>query len=384
MTNQITIAGTTYSGELGEDSVSSRLMPASVRVVEIDSVLAAALKMEITLPMPGQRKLDQKTVAEYCRLMNCGLWHLSTVYVVEVVDENGVPEKREDTDEPLVYLVNGNHTLQAVIDSGVSIKALFGTFRATRDEMRCLFSQVDNHKPRRQVTAMEPVALTFGRRPGRGKDKWNNVVSARALDMIVSAVHWASSDGMCPRPRPPKRDLALAHASASRKFIQWLISINNDPTRPFSKDVLGDSESYLWRLPVVAMMWKAWTRSESLATNFWRQLTIPSSVGSTQPARVLRDVLMLNTKNSSWGKLPHLRIAKACAMAMSAFSKGQELSMTIEDLLALSDEAISSTPVFDEDEIGVVPEVGEKSVVKRSLSDHKPASDKHHITVEKE
>lgn len=394
MQNKITIAGRTYEGASGgATSVkqAARFVPSGIEVVEIDGLLAAMIKEEATLPMPGQRNLDAKTVHEYKRLMANGLWHLSTIYIVEMIHADGSPEMRQDIpDQPLCYLVNGNHTLQAVIESGMTISALVSTFRATRDSMQVLYSQIDNYRTRKVTTAMEPLAKTFGQRPSRGKAEGKNLLPAKVLETIVDAIQWVTVDSCPARPIVPKRDVAVAHAMASRAFIRWLINLNHNPEKPFGKDIHDkQSESFIWKIPVIAAMWKTWKISEVDATNFWSQITKPTPKNDVVLTN-LRETLAEHPKTKDWGGNPNLRIFKLCAMAWKAWreSDANGIPADFNDVLAISDESLSVI-LFDNDAIGTTVQRPKNAVVKSGTLDRRSSAEEertgndeeHHITV---
>lgn len=387
MSNKIMIGGRDYEGDSAEtDSMETQFKVKSLELVEIDCVLASAIKVEATMPMPGQRPLDRKTVDEYMRLMNKGLWHLSTIHIVEVVRADGTPEINPVMpDRPLCYLINGNHTLQAVIDSQKPIFALVSIFEATRDKMHLLFSQIDNHRVRRSETAMDPIAKTFGQRSGRSN---KNVLPPKTLDTIVTAVHWANFSSFDSRPKPPRRDVAITEAASLRPFLRWLIGLHEDPSNPFLKDRDETSASYIWKVPIIAAMWKCWRISEHDATRFWGELL----KGSTQESAVMKklhNILISTKKASSWGKEPYLRILKLCSIAWCAWLNKTPLEISgVEDIAAMPEESVRVI-LFGNDAVGIDIERPENSTMKTGSIDRRGSieedsegnEEEHHITV---
>lgn len=345
MYNSITIGNKEYSGQLGEGEVGispdASFEPSEIRRLTIDPHLAGILKIDATQAMPGQRPLDQKVVDEYKRRMTSGLWHTSMIDIVEIYKKNGDPQMREDMqDVQLAYLVNGNHTINACIEAMQAINAVVCIYQTTEETMHLLFSQLDDHKPRKSTTALEPLALTFGCRTGkRGEQK--NIMPAAILDLTAKAIHWASQDAFCKQPKAPKRDIALFYTRNEREFISWLISINHNPERPFYRDVEGTSENWLWRLGVVASMYRTWKIDKSLANTFWTGVVRPNAVDAGTPG-ALRSLLRSTTSTKEWGKRAQGRIVKACEAHWNAFVAGGDIQVaTLEEAAALPDEMLN-------------------------------------------
>jgi hypothetical protein len=386
MLNTITIGGKEYSGKFDGGNLDAKIIPSKLELVCMDRFLAADIKAEATVQMPGQRKVNQKTVDDYKRLMLKGLWHLSVIFIVEVIDDEGNHVMRSDSPEqPLCYLINGNHTLNAVIESDSSIQVLMAVFKATKENMHLLFSQIDNHRPRQKTTALEPLTKYFGTKKGKGKLEDKSIVPGKILDAVASAYNWVEISKTPNRISNVPRDVALSFINRNRAFINWMISINRDQDNPFMKDIENSSEKWLWRVPVIAAMFKTWKACEADATKFWSRITNP--INSDDAAHKLYQFLKNNPSNKDWGTTPNLRMYKTCIVVWNYWHNNKELTVDFDKFLTLDENSLMKISI-DVDAIGKSIEIEKGVNMKNGSIDKKSNAkesgeyeDENHLTV---
>jgi len=197
-------------------------------------------------------------------------------------------------------LMNGQHQIEAVIQSGIPIEVFQEVFLCkTEDDLSKLFRQFDN-TPIRSIADMTRVEL------GILQVDWTPQVAS----LLVGALFFLSGkDANTPRE---KKVEALREDVPVGNFIQYVSTGANNC-------------AILKRAPVVAAMISSWKKNKEDARKFWISVRDGEKLDKEMPAYVLRNFLInCNMKYGSIYRRPTAKeIYSRCAHAWNAYRQGR-------------------------------------------------------------
>ena len=242
----------------------------------------------------GQRSVKKNHVSDLADRMKKGMFTTGSVCLASLNGDNEL------------ILMDGQHTLNAVIKSNMTIKILLERVRCnTPKDMALLYQQKDGGISRslKDYVVAEKNALGI---------EWHPAVSS----LVVSAISIINNS---------------THRTKSRKIelLEQYIPDGN-----FIIETLGQTRTrenaHLWRAPVVSIMILTYRSGRFNAEVFWEKVKTGEMLKTDDPQFVLRDFLM---SHSSKAKLlrkpvasPHEFVYK-CIYAWNAFLKGRKVKV---------------------------------------------------------
>lgn len=247
------------------------------------------------------RPIHQKALAELTRQMAAGRWVLNG----ETIKWSGDPR----VDNGRAEIVDGQHRLWAVFDSGVTIESMV-VFNAPPGS----FETIDIGSKR---TAADSLGLVGERDPG-------------VLAATVKAV-WRRDNGTLssagnPSPTPQETREVLARYPDIRDAVEYVMHNKHKLSR------------YLTNSMAAYVYYEAAQRDPARAVLFMEQLRDGVGLDATSPVLLLRDRLAANRTNPK-AKLLNREVLALCTKAWNAFYAGKP----VRSLRMLNEEAF---PVF--------------------------------------
>ena len=316
--------------------------PAKVVTLNVDSSEAFRICEECN-NWPGQRKLESKRIAEYERKLKQKLWHSTVISIARIVDNKRNPVMvnaagcivTNDSGEAVkqkLYLLNGQHTLHAL--SGVMgvMNLTFNFYDLTEEEVATLFSQFDDHKNKKQVDAILPLAIEIGvtEKKSRGQIVQVPLVPPSIVELIGRAIYWVDTLYFDPKCQRPTKDVIISTCRTKMDFIKWLVQQHSDPAKPF-RPIENEKFSWLWRLGTIASIYKIWSvqdeNSRVQLASFLRSIMdVTRSYEAGNPVDELIKVYRNAKTDVAWKGL--LVPGRACLMFLTAFDKFCEVGDT--------------------------------------------------------
>jgi hypothetical protein len=119
--------------------------------------------------MPGQRRLRPERINYYAQLMKEGK------FLIPVISLAGLKGQ--------VFLINGQHTLHAIVQSGVTIKVTDHRYKcSTEKDLVELFSYQDNGLPRSELDALRGVSDLL---PQRIRGYYNSMLNPTGTALFL-------------------------------------------------------------------------------------------------------------------------------------------------------------------------------------------------------
>lgn len=250
---------------------------------------AMARHMRKTMLFERQRPINQKNVERLAEAMRRG-WFIAGTPVFICV----LPDGRE-------YIVNGNHTLEGVAESGVTIPLIMIRKRVPdMDAAARVYSNFDIQKMRSWTDTLRAV--------GYSETLPNAGLVGAALPLIMGDF----VDTPEARHRASSRDLRLQMLPEYKRAAAIMAECMHDaPTA---------SVRYLKRAPVFAVALYTAKHQPSFAAEFWRGMAMDDGLAGNDPRKAL---LRFCAKNSSSGTQKRMENLKAAVAAWNAGFEGR-------------------------------------------------------------
>jgi len=233
----------------------------------------------------SQRNLNKSHVVMLRRAIESGDFHIGSVCVAR--DENG--------DE---FLMNGQHQLNAVLLSGVPIKAtVIEAHCPTRADLSRLFAQFDVGR-NRSLTDIVTAEV------GSASVKW----------------HWRTGSLVA-----ASLNILLDNKNQSR-YEKAANVTRHIPVGNFVNQFMDESTKHIWKAPVIAAMIKTYWKDREVAKDFWNGVAYGEMLKSTDARMVLREYL-ISIKNQKSAAQSRKEIIAKCVTAWNAYRCGKKTSL---------------------------------------------------------
>jgi len=213
---------------------------------------------------PGQRGIKKQHVADLANRMQKGMFTVGSVCLAHYL--NG------DNGQPMFVLMDGQHTLNAVIksDSNINVVIERVSCKDSKD-LALLYQQKDGGVSRslQDYVVAEKNALNIN---------WPTATAS----LIVAAVAIINN---------------YTHQSKAKKIelLEQYI-----PDGEFIIDILGDkrsiSNAHLWRAPVISTMILTYRSDQGSAEVFWKKVRSGEMLMNDDPQFVLRNFLVSHNR----------------------------------------------------------------------------------------
>lgn len=237
---------------------------------------------------PGQRPLRQSKIDRLVRKMKSGDWVGANLAIAIKPDGAWV-------------LVDGQHTLTAIIESGIASIASLKTYRVADDDgLRRLFTQVDTNR-----TLGEHVRAF---NDGQSDPLFNKFVSG--LFALLDLQSPSSIKGVATEER-------VTRARGYPNELQFV----RDVLAPISAN--RSAASWIGRAPVVAAMIATFRADPIAARQFWSNVRDGyTGISAKSGPALLRDALM-RVKHKG-GRTGRVQIYGICIAAWNAYRRNEE------------------------------------------------------------
>lgn len=210
-------------------------------------------------------------------------------------------------------LVNGQHTLTAVVETGIDIIARVRTFNCySPDDLAMLYNQFDSEQMRSMQDRVRVTTKSL-----------NLDWSAKISSIVVSAIAYIR--GKQNAPGNERVELLKEHI-AEGAWVNSILSNN-----------AADS-GFMFRIPVVIAMILSWKQNREAANEFWTSVKDGENLKKSMPAYVLRSWLIRTNIKTYSIKSQNMRVSgkdsagrtetlAKCVVAWNAFRKGETTAL---------------------------------------------------------
>lgn len=203
---------------------------------------------------PGQRKIKDRYIKKYIHDLEVNRFFDTIIIVAQLLDGTWI-------------LIDGQHRLLAVIESGITMNAALSVIKCKNDfEVSQLWKKYDGGKTRSYSEMAESEAGMLGL-------EWKSGISS----LVGSAAHYLSGKG-----RMHKEDKAelIRQYIDEGNFIDSILSSN------------GSRHKHVRRFIVVAAMITTFQANHKDAKTFWEAVKTGELLTRTDPAWHLREFLI--------------------------------------------------------------------------------------------
>lgn len=203
-----------------------------------------------------------------------------------------------------MLLVNGNHTLEAISKSGVTLPLVFIYIKADdRESAGRIYARFDIHKARTWMDAARAVGI--GDKPYVDK-------ALAAMGFILAGFRSDSRNGLARYSRDARFGLLKEYDEA----LAMMTQIVNNGVASIRKLVI--------RQPVLAVALYTIKYRPSSAVKFWTDLVADDGLATTDPRKTLLRFLQATTHNTIREKT---EMTNGTAIAWNAYMKGNPLQL---------------------------------------------------------
>jgi hypothetical protein len=205
-----------------------------------------------------------------------------------------------------VFLVNGNHTLEAIIRSGVYQRLVMIVLDVdSEEEVARIYGTMDVHKARTWADALRAVGLA---------DEITNAARVMpALGVIMNRFEFVGNNVEVTASRAVRFDL-MSHYGDESAMVQAALAgapLNN--------------QRAVQRAAVLAVALECMKYQPGAGLEFWRGLAQDDGLSKNDPRKALLRWLHSNNVTAGNGAWPQQ--SRACAHAWNAFMKGATLTV---------------------------------------------------------
>lgn len=265
------------------------LMALSVSTGAVSPAMAKAMRE--AMHFERQRPIDQRNVERLAEEMKRG-WFLSGTPLFICV----LPDGRE-------YLVNGNHTLEAIAASGVTVPLVMirRRVRDMEEAARC-YAVLDLQKTRTWANVIQAAGL--------GDDLPNSTKVLSALGVILMNFDYRPQDRFMQMSRNMRLEMIPDYTIAAHALHDAMKG--------------GTSAGFrcITRAAIMAVALYTMRYQPSLGAEFWGALAADDGLKQTDPRKAL---LRFSQNNPSGGSSSRVLQSKAAMLAWNAFFEGRAL-----------------------------------------------------------
>lgn len=280
------------------DTSAKPKVAASPQSVVVSAVTPKMAQRLITENMyPGQRPLSSRHVQFLAEQMKLGDFRLGRINLV-------IFDGKE-------YIVNGQHTLSAIVQSGIAQTCTVERLTVNKyEDIASIYATIDIQKTRTDADAFSAMGLAQELEITRTD---LNSYSA-GVKVLLGGFRSASKIGRN----------ELAHylrywQPQAREFISLLGKSQNRNRYVFSR-------SPVWAVALVTL-----SHAKNTALEFWGQVIEDDGIKKDDPRKKLREELLIttlggNTLSLGAKKVGAADICRMCALAWNAYVEGRTLS----------------------------------------------------------